>query len=338
MRNTFTDTPSNWLGSPIYLEAESSGIQVFGNIHFNNCLVYDSRPRPFIRSYKRPLPSGGTSYFDGISGTIAIVNPNAAGRVINLGSGTPDLNVSLAVQGIENLPISTAHVLAEVNGLSEGEQQAAFRVRRTAGNPALPLAVALEWSGAATSSMDYRYRPEFALMLPNADSAYIPIVVREDRLNEGQERLDVRLLERSDLYQIAPTAASARVDLFDLPLLAWRWNYFQSSSNSGNASNTADPDGDGQSNLIEYALGSSPAAADIAAFPIATMNGDRLSMTFPRLRSDVKYNVQASNDLINWTTVATNLVALGQQATFLDNPLPEQRSSRFLRLSIEDGP
>jgi len=46
------------------------------------------------------------------------------------------------------------------------------------------------------------------------------------------------------------------------PITTWRQRYFNDTLNSGNAADTADSDGDGISNLLEYAAGADPTAGD----------------------------------------------------------------------------
>lgn len=104
------------------------------------------------------------------------------------------------------------------------------------------------------------------------------------------------------------------------PINGWRQTYFGTNTNSGNAANTADFDGDGVLNLIEYALGANPASINgedgVTALPEG-INGsasddpllqDRLYLSFaiPQTTpADVTYTVQATDTLGGtWTDVA----------------------------------
>ena len=75
---------------------------------------------------------------------------------------------------------------------------------------------------------------------------------------------------------------------------------------------SADPDHDGLSNLLEYALALDPLVPNSGALPTAQTlagNGGRLSITFTRdpQRADIDYEVEASDDLTNWTTLARSI-------------------------------
>jgi autotransporter-associated beta strand protein len=116
----------------------------------------------------------------------------------------------------------------------------------------------------------------------------------------------------------------------------WRLSTFGTAANTGTAADLADPDGDGASNFIEYALGTTPTSAASVAVPVAQLSGLRLELTFPRARSDVTYAVEASADLAAWTTIATNPGIVGQSVTVADTvDLPTTNPPRrFLRLRV----
>jgi hypothetical protein len=87
-------------------------------------------------------------------------------------------------------------------------------------------------------------------------------------------------------------------------LQAWRQFYFGTITNCGAAADTADPDGDGLANLLEYALGSNPLVANTSALIVVGHDASsNLTFTFPRARSDVTYIVQGSTNLQSWSDV-----------------------------------
>jgi hypothetical protein len=101
----------------------------------------------------------------------------------------------------------------------------------------------------------------------------------------------------------------------------------------------ADLDGDGVSNLLEYALAGDPASAASAPSPtlsIDSVGGTFLMLTFTRAKADATYQVEGSNDLVTWATLATNPGALGAQATYTDTVDLSTASParRFLRLRV----
>ena len=82
------------------------------------------------------------------------------------------------------------------------------------------------------------------------------------------------------------------------PLQAWRMQYWGVSSNTGSASDTADPNNDGVPNLIAYALGLGPMDATVGSLPKAGISGGCLTLTFRRMKActDITYHVLSGFD------------------------------------------
>ena len=114
-------------------------------------------------------------------------------------------------------------------------------------------------------------------------------------------------------------------------LQSWRYANFGTIANSGNAADTADPDGDGLNNLLEYAFGGNPNTADNVVPTLSINAGGNVQITFARLRSELSYLVQSSNDLVTWATLANNPGTYGQTVTFT-GIVAEGKS--FLRLRV----
>jgi hypothetical protein len=128
-------------------------------------------------------------------------------------------------------------------------------------------------------------------------------------------------------------------------LADWRTAYFGTSSDTGDAADTADPDHDGIPNLLEYATGSYPTLTNGALLSVAITN-NHLAVTFNRAKdaTDVTLRVKASNsltDLISggteiWSSVIVPYpggAALAVPVTVMD-PQEITNATRFLRLSV----
>jgi hypothetical protein len=116
----------------------------------------------------------------------------------------------------------------------------------------------------------------------------------------------------------------------------WRNHHFETVSNSGPASDLADPDNDGISNLLEYALNSDPSSANSRSELVPSVIGDRWMVTFVRIADpSITYSLQASGDLSQntpWQTIWSSVGAQNTNGTITIDVTSHPR--RFLRLSV----
>jgi hypothetical protein len=128
-----------------------------------------------------------------------------------------------------------------------------------------------------------------------------------------------------------------------------RWLYETELAANDQAS-TADPDGDAQNNTLEYAVGTAPRAFGPSASSLSTVvdaGQSYLALTFRRRTDarDVTYTVQASDDLVRWSSgpvlfgSATPDGAGFERVTYRDTvPRTSSAPRRFMRLSVELAP
>jgi uncharacterized repeat protein (TIGR03803 family) len=90
------------------------------------------------------------------------------------------------------------------------------------------------------------------------------------------------------------------------PAEVWLYQHF--GAGWQNVDLTADADGDGLSNLAEYAFGTDPAIFDSSANPQVSNEGGRLILIFSRnsANTDLAYIAQGSDDLATWTDLASS--------------------------------
>jgi hypothetical protein len=126
----------------------------------------------------------------------------------------------------------------------------------------------------------------------------------------------------------------------------WRFANFGSYASDASAADSADPDGDGLSNLIEYALGTAPNASGVIPASLA-LNGANLEYTYTRSTAakdnGVTYQIEWSETLEagSWSTETVT-----QQITSTEGALETVKASvpagtggkRFLRLRVGSAP
>lgn len=169
------------------------------------------------------------------------------------------------------------------------------------GNPADPFKVDLNLVGGGTQNLVTTNLPEnygdinLYSLSPVTAVASLPQVTAV-KVNTGSGLSDISIW----VVDEAVTSWSA-----------WQTaNFTTGEISSGAATDTADFDGDGLSNLMEYALGTAPKQANASglASPVVDFNG-YMRMSFPRdaNKPDVTYTVESTSDLsnaANWSILA----------------------------------
>lgn len=120
----------------------------------------------------------------------------------------------------------------------------------------------------------------------------------------------------------------------------WRRKYFGTTSNTGSAADSADPDGDGISNLLERAFGGNPNAPDPNLRPIVDNTAPLLSILYWQsdAASDLVYTVQECSDLSAnlWTPASGTSTVLSDDGSVrrIRFTAPASASRHFLRLQV----
>jgi hypothetical protein len=121
---------------------------------------------------------------------------------------------------------------------------------------------------------------------------------------------------------------------------AWLSQYFWYGADT---SLTADPNQNGVSNLLEYALDLNPLSQNPPTLPFVawdtnTADGPWLTFTYRRNKSamDLTYGVQTSTDLITWSSIIPNQTSLVSEVA---NSNPDgDGTSELLRIRIKTSP
>ncbi len=120
------------------------------------------------------------------------------------------------------------------------------------------------------------------------------------------------------------------------PIESWRFQYFNTRANSGDAADDFDFDRDGLVNLVEYAFDLNPTLASSSALPVPQLTSGLYGVTFtqPSPANGVSYKAQWSTDLPvgSWTFIPDT--GTGTTHTFV---VPATGKARlFFRYVISD--
>jgi hypothetical protein len=136
--------------------------------------------------------------------------------------------------------------------------------------------------------------------------------------------------------------ASATVTVHDKPIDEWRLQQFGNDANVTEiAGDTADPDADGLTNLLEYGLFSDPHVSSVAYLPSLTINSNHLQLSFRRNTSatDITYIVEARSDLAtgSWAAVMTRAPGGAWTANEEGATATESGSGDYVSVTITDS-
>jgi hypothetical protein len=245
-----------------------------------------------------------SNYFNiGTGGSVTITNGGIKGlingyaianavRFMPLGSIAPNPQGSLPVVEIVASDAFTGEF---------GTNQARFTLLCPNGANAAPLTVNYTVGGTATPGMDYAALPGTVTLAAGAVATNIYVSPLGDNLGTNQETVILSLTASAN-YALT-SLSNATVNLLDRPLNDWlRANFSPAQlADPAISGDAADPAGDGLPNLLKYALGLNPNAAEPNPFLPQDSNG-RFTVTYPLSSTapDVALGVLWSTNLVAW--------------------------------------
>jgi hypothetical protein len=113
------------------------------------------------------------------------------------------------------------------------------------------------------------------------------------------------------LQAIQGSVTSTQLQLQPIPstYLNWAMKKFGSTASAQATDVSADSDGDGLKNLMEYAWGLNPASRDSARSAINASGTPYFEFQVPRLLPDVTVQAECSTNMVNWTVVSSTLIS-----------------------------
>ena len=224
-----------------------------------------------------------------------------------------------------------------------GTNTARFSFVRSGDTNLLPLRINYTISGTASNGVDYATLPGSVTLAAGAIATNVIITPIPDNLPEGDRTVTLTLAPSAN-YTLT-TVSNATVVIRDRPIDAWRLANFTTAELSAPSisGDLADPDHDGFSNLMEYALGLPPKNPAATNRPYASIATGYLTLTYTRAKAatDVSLVVEQSNDLVTWHSGTnyvqqTGLVDQGStQLITVQTRVPVSASTaNFLRLHV----
>ena len=231
-------------------------------------------------------------------------------------------------------PLVTVSALnASVKGGSSGK----FRVSRIAGDQTIRVPVSFKPIGTARPGADYSQLDTIAV-LP-AGVSYVDVTVNSLIPAGGASKALTLSIDPQFHYTTPenPTAATMTLTAATPTYAEWAVTNGMSATTK-----TADDDGDGYSNLLEYALGANPKSADDIrqTTAIAEAAGQKylqISLTRSLLRPGLTWSLERSADMASWTAATSSVVTDTSTELVLRDTLPlTGNEKRFIRIRVTE--
>ncbi len=226
---------------------------------------------------------------------------------------------------------------------------ASFIITRAASDPAAhPLIVRFGLHGTATPGADYAPIPGPIEIPPNERSVLVDVVPIPDAVPEGDEAVELRLLP--DQAYTLGRPATAFVTIVDDAYDAWRNRHFTPPQLAipSISADTADPDNDGNPNLIEFGMGLDPWNPDATPLEIqVTRDGDSLEVDLRFTRGfegmDGLFFMETASSIVSpdWQDITALLQVIARETglqsemvILRDVRTPADSHQRFYRLQF----
>jgi len=134
---------------------------------------------------------------------------------------------------------------------------------------------------------------------------------------------------------VGNTATASFTITENSPIMAWRQTHFGTTDNSGNAADSADPDGDGWTNAQEFAAGTDPNdRTSLLKVGQMAKSGKDMQLSFPTIVGKT-YRLERSDTLAaaSWTVVQDNIAGTGTTLQITDTNGASQ-TKRFYRVVV----
>ncbi len=270
----------------------------------------------------------------------------AAELVLEDGPGyVVDAAAAAAIVVIDDAGAAVALEVLEPLAAIEELVPGAFMLRRR-GVLGESLTVRFDLAGSATAGVDYRRLNRFVTFLPGASTVVVPVEpLASASIPTGAENVILTL--QVDPTYVVEGSGSAEIRLVPATrtFAAWKASVFPGDTTPPAVFAEQDADGDGRSNVIEYALGLNARVAeskDSAPLRFGLAEG-RLSLRYlrPVAVADTEFVLESSTDLVQWQDAAAAfeqtrgaLQEGGLEPVTLTERAPATLQRHFIRLRV----
>ncbi len=227
--------------------------------------------------------------------------------------------------------------VSALNTTVKGGASGKFRVSRIAGDQTIRVPVSFTPIGTARPGTDYA-RLDTVAVLP-AGVSYVDVTVNSLIPAGGASKALTLSIDPQFHYTTPenPTAATMTLSAATPTYAEWAAANGMSATTKG-----ADDDGDGYSNLFEYALGANPTSmADIRqSTEVAEASGQKyiqIALSRSLIRPGLTWSLERSADMVNWTAASSSVILDTSSQLVLRDTLPlNGNEKRFIRVRVTE--
>lgn len=294
-----TLAPSSFAGNPVTLREDNSTT-------FSASVVNNGTAGALSHSWKI-LDGPGSAVFSNVASLQTDASFSKPGRYLveltsRASSGKKGSDV--IVVDVAAAPPLVSVSASKESAFLQNDIGGEFTFTRSRGDQAQALVVNFTRGGTATAGVHFQAFPSSIVIPVGQNSARVVVTPTASSMPTP---LSVNVTVNTNAAYELGSSRAASVFLRDGSYAAWKSERFSAHPPTA-GDETADPDLDGRSNLLEYALGTDPLASNLGQPERVTVEDGHLCLTYDiPAGSMATYTVETSTDLAVWHSNAANV-------------------------------
>jgi Zn-dependent metalloprotease len=224
-----------------------------------------------------------------------------------------------------------------LNTTVKGGQTGIFRITRLSGDQAIRVPISYKTIGTARPGIHFAKLNTVVDLPANATSVDVPLT---SLMGVGAASQTVTLsLDTQAHYTLPDNPTTATMTLTEATQTYDQW---MASLGGVVLVKAEDNDGDGFSNLFEYAVGGSPftpgdVSQQVSMVQVSSLNYLQVRVPRTLIRSNILWSLERSSDMVNWTAATSVVISSTSSEIILRDSSPITAGERrFIRVRVDE--